>query len=683
MTFFKKIMAAGMIVSLALPMAVYGEDNTEKQSIVIDSKPIKDENDIKTGTFNCEKDTGEWTKAVVLTASAVPESGKTLPSITYSWQKDKATDEKTGSTYTIDENGTYTVKLQVPSSSKLTAEPIEIEVKNIDKTGPEIVKTSKSTEEWTNGPITLTFECEDYQESAPASAAETTGDNQTPATTEDVREKGSGLHPDGAYSYDNGQTWTKDNFVKVEDDATIQFVVRDALGNTTAQSVTVDRIDKTEPTVRVNIADGGVLYEGEDGSVILTVSASDGAAGLADMAYSWDGGLSWNNSNTLQVSQPGNYTVYVRDRAGNFTQATLTVSYSQRPAGNGGNTGNDNPTGGGTSNDGGSANNTGTPAVNGNTGGQSTGQSTDQSTNSGNTPTGTPYPIYYGVPAAEASGSVNSGSQTTGNTGESESRESESERESRESNSRTSETKESDASKTPAPVVNTEGSDSGFPWLWVLAAVAAVVIISIAVVAARIIAGRRNDDDDIFEAEEPSDDSEEVYARVSAKEAEVVSEPEVKPEIKPEVQAEKVSGVTSDTIELDTNQVKAAAGVASGIAATGIGAGVVAEKIAAEPEVEPEPVVEATPEVEPEPVVEAIPKVEPEPVVEAIPKVEPEPVVEVTPKVKPEPIVEETPEIEPKPVAEDASEAGKVVLEGEHSRLVYDPKTGEYKYEFK
>ncbi|MBR1508030.1 MAG: hypothetical protein IJ619_08525, partial [Eubacterium sp.] len=71
-----------------------------------------------------------------------------------------------------------------------------------------------------------------------------------------------------------------------------------------------------------------------------------------------------------------------------------------------------------------------------------------------------------------------------------------------------------------------------------------------------------------------------------------------------------------------------------------------------EPEVEPEPEVEAEPEVEPEPEVEAEPEVEPEPEVEAEPEVEPEPEVEAEPEVEPEPEVEAEPEVEPEPEVE-------------------------------
>ena len=64
------------------------------------------------------------------------------------------------------------------------------------------------------------------------------------------------------------------------------------------------------------------------------------------------------------------------------------------------------------------------------------------------------------------------------------------------------------------------------------------------------------------------------------------------------------------------------------------------------------------------------------PETEAAAEVEAESEVEVEPEVEAESKTEEIP-------AAAGPEADKVVLEGEHSRLIYDPETGEYKLEFK
>ena len=60
-----------------------------------------------------------------------------------------------------------------------------------------------------------------------------------------------------------------------------------------------------------------------------------------------------------------------------------------------------------------------------------------------------------------------------------------------------------------------------------------------------------------------------------------------------------------------------------------------------------------------------------------IPTVELEAESESEPEAVPEPEAVSEPEAVPEP------EPDPVVLEGAHSRLIYDPATGEYKYEFK
>lgn len=625
MAAFKKIAAAGLMMALAFPAMAYGAGETEY------SQPIRDIKEQQAGVFQCEKDTEEWTREVILTASAVPDSGKTLPEFSFLWQGARSAGD---GVYTVKENGVYTVKLQLPENSGLKAEDIQVDVQNIDTLGPEIVNVTKDISEWTSGPVKVTVECEDYQTAA--------GEN---AAREAERLKGSGLHPEGAYSFDGGKTWTKDNFITVEDNTNIEFVVRDALENETRQSITVDNIDKSEPTVRVNIADGGVLYEGEGGSILLSASASDNSSGLHAQPYSWDGGVSWTSEATRAVSAAGDYTVLVRDNAGNYTQVTMTVSYAQRPQQNNGGNG---------SNNGGSG-----------TGSSSAGNNTYAPADGGS--------IYYGVPAAPIAGN-------TGNTNrvnaEKETKETES-RETKNKKETESKEKESEPLKTPVMPNGTSSTSTGFPIRWILIAIGAVVVIIIAIVAAKLIsdrqaAGDKWDDDD-------ESDMSKVYARVS---------------------------------ENESQTLKAAAAAASASA-------VIASKVKDEakeetpaPETTPKAVAvsEAAPEAVDEPTVQMpAPEVVDEPTVRVVaPELVDEPTIPVAaPEFVDGPTVQAVaPEIAEsaavsKAVSEAADEAQMpeaapevtpgaakaapepVVLEGAHSRLVYDPVTGEYKYELK
>ena len=137
MAAFKKIAAAGLIMALAFPAMAYGAGETEY------SQPIRDIKEQQAGVFQCEKDTEEWTKEVILTASAVPDSGKTLPEFSFLWQGAKSAGAAGDDVYTVKENGVYTVKLQLPENSGLKAEDIQVDVQNIDTQGPEIVNVTK------------------------------------------------------------------------------------------------------------------------------------------------------------------------------------------------------------------------------------------------------------------------------------------------------------------------------------------------------------------------------------------------------------------------------------------------------------------------------------------------------------------------------------------------------------
>lgn len=87
-------------------------------------------------------------------------------------------------------------------------------------------------------------------------------------------------------------------------------------------SVTVDHIDRTAPVIE----SFGASPDQWGSSVKLSVAASDGESGLAVQAYSFDGGTSWSSENTYIVAANGDYSVSVRDAAGNISTAQTTVS---------------------------------------------------------------------------------------------------------------------------------------------------------------------------------------------------------------------------------------------------------------------------------------------------------------------------------------------------------------------
>jgi hypothetical protein len=82
-------------------------------------------------------------------------------------------------------------------------------------------------------------------------------------------------------------------------------------------------VDRTVPTIN-SLAVSTTEWTTEN--VTLTAQATDELSGLAEKAYSWDGQKTWTTSKTYKVSANGIYTVYVKDKAGNVSSKSITIS---------------------------------------------------------------------------------------------------------------------------------------------------------------------------------------------------------------------------------------------------------------------------------------------------------------------------------------------------------------------
>ena len=673
MTRIKQFMALSIAAALSIPTMTYAAETKTY------TQPIKDREQKQVGDFLCAQDTEAWTRSVVLNASVVPAKDQTLPEAEFLWTAGNETESVKGNTYTAETNGKYTVKMQMPQESGLTAEDIIVEIKNIDRTAPKIVTISRDIQEWTNKSVNVTVECVDYQDTAV-----TAQESENKAETTDVKEKsetkemgtseqeepgtGSGLHPEGAYSYDGGQTWTKDNVIAVDENKTIAFVVRDALGNQATETITVDNIDKTRPTVSLSIADGGVLYEGEEGQVTLKASASDAASGLADKPYSWNGGVSWSEFPSYVITEAGNYTVLVRDRAGNTARAALEVTYTKRPEESEETTQPEETT---VPEESSRPEETTVPEnpsqpespIQPETSAKpenpiqpenpSQPESPTQPENSqgiqSNTSQNPIYNIYYGNPEWENSNAF-SGivdlplMENKTETKEETKKETETKKQTSESKKKeTSQTKETEDLKVPVMDDHT----SGFYLGWLFIALGLILAVIVVILIVKAISDRRKAM--LAEDEDPEDMSQ-IYARVDEEAAKTIAvaaaEAEKEDTVDEEEKEKALDDVFGPVTDLpDTDSVS-------------------------EDTVELEPITD-----------EAVLAAD----VQALETEEPV-VKKVERKKTPKAVSEDgsspsTPPVIPVPAEEPKHE--KVVLEGAHSRLVYDPETGEYTYEFK
>lgn len=221
------------------------------------------------------------TENVILNVIATDSSG--LASEPYSWD---GTNWGNVDTKTITENGVYKVFVKDALGNVGNA---SISVSNIDRKGPD---------------ITLEADEKNY-------------------TAEDITLSVSATDPSGLatkpYSWD-GTTWSNSNSKKISENGTYKVYVKDALGNVSNASISVNNIDRKAPDITLEADEKNVTAE----DVMLSVVATD-SSGLAVKPYSWDG-TTWSNSNIKKISENGTYKVYVKDAVGNIGDTSITVN---------------------------------------------------------------------------------------------------------------------------------------------------------------------------------------------------------------------------------------------------------------------------------------------------------------------------------------------------------------------
>jgi prepilin-type N-terminal cleavage/methylation domain-containing protein len=170
-------------------------------------------------------------------------------------------------------------------------------INRIDKAVPTITSVTGNPTTWQNTDVTLTVNASD---------------------------SGSNLHATAAYSFNGGTTWQASNTSVFTSNQTVEVRVRDAVGNIASSSVVINRIDKTEPTI-TSVTGNPTSWQNTD--VTLTVNASDSGSNLhATAAYSFNGGTTWQASNTSVFTSNQTVEVRVRDVAGNIASSSVVIN---------------------------------------------------------------------------------------------------------------------------------------------------------------------------------------------------------------------------------------------------------------------------------------------------------------------------------------------------------------------
>lgn len=157
------------------------------------------------------------------------------------------------------------------------------------------VKFTPSTCDWTNGEVVLN------------------------ATVEEAA-SGQSLAP---YTYAFSQGSVNGTSCTVSENGTYSVTVTASNGQQTVASLQINNIDKEAPVIHKVYVDK--TYP-EYSAANLIVEAEDGQSGLEDSAYSFDGGKTYVNSYSYPVYANGSYTVWVKDRAGNCSTQSISVT---------------------------------------------------------------------------------------------------------------------------------------------------------------------------------------------------------------------------------------------------------------------------------------------------------------------------------------------------------------------
>ena len=234
----------------------------------------------------------QWIKNKVTLTVNAEDSLSGLATEAYSFDNGQTWQKENAKTYTENIQG---VIIKVRDAVGNVATSSVININKIDNQAPTIKSITGNPTQWTKDKVTLTVNAEDSL---------------------------SGLATE-AYSFDNGQTWQKENTkTYTENTQGVIIKVRDAVGNVATSSViNINKMDNQAPTIK-NVT--GNPTQWTKNKVILTVNAEDSLSGLATEAYSFDNGKTWQKENTkTYMENTQGVIVKVRDTLGNVATSSV------------------------------------------------------------------------------------------------------------------------------------------------------------------------------------------------------------------------------------------------------------------------------------------------------------------------------------------------------------------------
>lgn len=201
--------------------------------------------------------------------------------------------EGTTCEYSVSGNGTY--KFIVVDMAGNEVE-VSKTVSNIDKTDPTVsFDLSVGSDEWTSESIIITVTAEDS-------------------------------HNDFTFTLikDGVSQTNKTGIFEISENGTYTLEVTDGVGNKHSETIVIENIDKDAPTISVSLKNEYWV----NNSNTLVVRSVDGLSGVA--GFSLDG-ENWQTSGEFDVTYADEFTVYVKDKAGNISKVTVSFDLVEEP----------------------------------------------------------------------------------------------------------------------------------------------------------------------------------------------------------------------------------------------------------------------------------------------------------------------------------------------------------------
>ncbi|MCQ2523031.1 MAG: hypothetical protein MJ123_01715 [Lachnospiraceae bacterium] len=302
---FKIAKAAAMAITIFTILFFNKTAGLAKTHIEFEHYHSSECNRLSNGTYSCgliqgkgsadiNASTDIWTnEPVTISVWAITNAPDLFPAKPYAWNGGSKT-----STHfkEFTENGKVVVEIYTADKRHDT---LEYTIKNIDMTKPKITATTVTPNDWTNGNATLVVEASD---------------------------SGSGLH-ETAYSINGGASFHHTGKFEIKKNGDYTVVVRDKAGNTAEKKISVTCIDKEGPSISYF---GPANQNWVNGDIVLNVSAQDNQSGLAKYPFSFNGGENYTANTTFKVTSNGIYKVMAKDRLGNISEKSVTVSTIDR-----------------------------------------------------------------------------------------------------------------------------------------------------------------------------------------------------------------------------------------------------------------------------------------------------------------------------------------------------------------